>query len=30
MNKYQDASIDFVNEDLVNFNVEMFREINGL
>ena len=30
MNKYQDASIDFVNEDLVGYNVEMFREINGL
>ena len=30
MNKYQDASIDFINEDLVEFNVEMFREINGL
>jgi hypothetical protein len=30
MNKYQDASIDFVNEDLVEYNVEMFREINGL
>ena len=30
MNKYQAASIDFVNEDLVEFNVEMFREINGL
>jgi hypothetical protein len=30
MNKYQDASIDFINEDLVEYNVEMFREINGL
>jgi hypothetical protein len=30
MNKYQDVSLDFVNEDLVDFNVEMFRTINGL
>jgi len=30
MNKYQDVSIDFVNEDLVEYNVEMFRKINGL
>jgi hypothetical protein len=30
MNKYQDISLDFVNEDLVDFNVEMFRTINGL
>jgi hypothetical protein len=30
MNKYQDVSIDFVNEDLVEFNVEMFKKINGL
>jgi hypothetical protein len=30
MNKYQDMSIDFVNEDLVEYNVEMFRQINGL
>jgi len=30
MNKYQDVSIDFVNEDLVEYNVEMFRTINGL
>lgn len=30
MNKYQDISIDFVNEDLVEFNVEMFRQINNL
>lgn len=30
MNKYQDVSIDFVNEDLVEYNVEMFRQINGL
>jgi hypothetical protein len=30
MNKYQDISIDFVNEDLVEYNVEMFRQINGL
>jgi hypothetical protein len=30
MNKYQDMSIDFVNEDLVEYNVEMFRTINGL
>jgi hypothetical protein len=29
MNKYQDVSIDFVNEDLVEYNVEMFRQING-
>ena len=30
MNKYQDMSIDFVNEDLVEFNVEMFKKINEL
>jgi hypothetical protein len=30
MNKYQDISIDFVNEDLIEYNVEMFRTINGL
>jgi hypothetical protein len=30
MNKHQDMSIDFVNEDLVEYNVEMFRRINGL
>ena len=30
MNKYQDVSIDFVNEDLVEYNVEMFKKINGL
>jgi hypothetical protein len=30
MNKYQDISIDFLNEDLVEYNVEMFRKINGL
>jgi hypothetical protein len=30
MNKYQDMSLDFVNEDLVEYNVEMFRRINGL
>ena len=30
MNKYQDVSIDFVNEDLVEYNIEMFRQINGL
>jgi hypothetical protein len=30
MNKYQDVSIDFVNEDLVEYNVEMFKQINGL
>jgi len=30
MNKYQDISIDFVNEDLVEFNVEMFKKINEL
>jgi len=30
MNKYQDVSIDLVNEDLVEYNVEMFRKINGL
>jgi len=30
MNKYQDVSIDFVNEDLVEFNVEMFKKINEL
>jgi len=30
MNKYQDMSIDFVNEDLIEYNVEMFRTINRL
>ena len=30
MNKYQDVSIDFVDEGLVEYNVEMFRQINGL
>jgi hypothetical protein len=30
MNKYQDVSIDFVDEGLVEYNVEMFRTINGL
>jgi hypothetical protein len=30
MNKYQDISREFVNEDLVEYNVEKFREINGL
>ena len=30
MNKYQDISLEFVNEDLVEYNVQMFREINGL
>ena len=30
MNKYQDISIDFLNEDLVEYNVRKFREINGL
>jgi len=30
MNKYQDMSLDFVNEDLIEYNVEMFRTINRL
>jgi len=30
MNKYQDISLDFVNEDLVEYNVEMFKTINNL
>jgi hypothetical protein len=30
MNKYQDVSLDFVNEDLVEYNVEMFKTINGI
>ena len=30
MNKYQDISKEFVNEDIVEYNVEMFRKINGL
>jgi len=30
MNKYQDVSIDFINEDLVEWNVEMFKTINNL
>ena len=30
MNKYQDVSIDFINVDLVEYNVDMFRKINGL
>jgi hypothetical protein len=29
MNKYQDVSLEFIDEDLVEFNVEMFRTING-
>jgi hypothetical protein len=30
MNKYQDISIDRINEDLVEWNVEMFKIINNL
>jgi hypothetical protein len=30
MNKYQDISLESVNESLVEYNVEMFRQINGL
>jgi hypothetical protein len=30
MNNIQGISKEFVNEDLVDFNVEMFRTINGL
>jgi hypothetical protein len=30
MNKYQDVNIDFINLDLIDWNVTMFREINGL
>jgi hypothetical protein len=30
MNKYQDVDIDFINVDLVEYNVDMFRKINGL
>jgi hypothetical protein len=30
MNKYQDVNIDFINVDLIDWNVNMFREINGL
>ena len=30
MNKYQDVNIDFINEDLVEFNIEMFKKINEL
>jgi hypothetical protein len=30
MNKYQDVSIDFINEDIIEYNIEMFRKINGL
>jgi len=30
MNKYQDMSLDYINEDLVDWNVDMFREINEL
>lgn len=30
MNKYQDVSIDFLDLDLINHNVHMFRKINGL
>jgi hypothetical protein len=30
MNKYQDVNIDFINEDLIDYNINMFREINGL
>jgi hypothetical protein len=30
MNKYQDMSLDFLNENLVDWNVKRFREINEL
>ena len=30
MNKYQDISIDFLNEDLVEYNIKMFKKINEL
>ena len=30
MNKYQDVSIDFIEEDMLMHNVSMFRRINGL
>jgi len=30
MNNYQDMSIDDINQDLIEYNVEMFRQINGL
>lgn len=30
MNKYQDMKLDHLNEDLVDYNVDMFRQINGL
>jgi len=30
MNNYQDMSLEFLNEDLVEYNVEMFRKINEL
>jgi hypothetical protein len=29
MNNYQDMSLDHLNEDLVDYNVDMFRQING-
>jgi hypothetical protein len=30
MNECQDVSIDFINLDLIDYNINMFREINGL
>jgi hypothetical protein len=30
MNNYQDISFENVNEELVEYNVRKFREINGL
>jgi hypothetical protein len=30
MNKYQDMSIDFLDEDMLDYNINMFRKINGL
>ena len=29
MNKYQDMSIDFIDEDMLDYNIDMFRKING-
>jgi hypothetical protein len=30
MNNFQNMKIEELNEDLVDYNVDMFREINGL
>jgi hypothetical protein len=30
MNKYQDVSEDFIEIELIEYNIRKFREINGL